>query len=84
MPKLIVLLADQLSPALASLQQLHSDDVILLAEVGREASYVKHHKHKIILLFSAMRHFAAVLQQQGHRVCYIHYGSVANVHSLVR
>lgn len=82
MPKLIVLLADQLSPALASLQQLHSDDVILLAEVGREASYVKHHKHKIILLFSAMRHFAAVLQQQGHRVCYIHYGSVANVHSM--
>ena len=82
MPKLIVLLADQLSPALASLQQLHSDDVILLAEVGREASYVKHHKHKIILLFSAMRHFAAVLQQQGHRVCYIHYGSVANVYSM--
>ena len=82
MPKLIVLLADQLSPALASLQQLHSDDVILLAEVGSEASYVKHHKHKIILLFSAMRHFAAILQQQGHRVCYIHYGSVANVYSM--
>ena len=82
MPKLIVVLADQLSPALASLQQRQSDDVILLAEVGSEASYVKHHKHKIILLFSAMRHFAAVLQQQGHQVCYIRYGSVADVHSM--
>lgn len=82
MPRLIVVLGDQLSPALASLQQLQQDDVILLAEVGREASYVKHHKHKIILLFSAMRHFAATLQQQGYRLCYIRYGSIPEIISI--
>ncbi|WP_166838975.1 cryptochrome/photolyase family protein [Rheinheimera pleomorphica] len=82
MARLIVLLADQLSPALPSLQNLQPDDVILLAEVGSEASYVKHHKHKIILLFSAMRHFAAVLKQQGYTVCYIRYASVESLYSM--
>ena len=82
MARLIVVLADQLSPALPSLQNLQPDDVILLAEVGSEASYVKHHKHKIILLFSAMRHFAAVLRQQGYMVCYIRYASVEQIHSM--
>ena len=55
MARLIVILGDQLSPALPSLQNLLSDDVILLAEVASEASYVKHHKHKIIFFLSAMR-----------------------------
>lgn len=71
MSKLIVILGDQLSPALASLRLANSSDVILMAEVRSEATYVKHHKHKIVLLFSAMRHFAAVLRQQGLQVCYI-------------
>ncbi|MDP5036370.1 MAG: cryptochrome/photolyase family protein, partial [Alishewanella sp.] len=71
MPKLIVILGDQLSPAIASLREASADDVILMAEVGSEASYVKHHKHKIVLIFSAMRHFAAVLEQQGRKVCYV-------------
>lgn len=82
MAKLIVVLGDQLSPALASLQHLENGDVILMAEVTREACYVKHHKHKIILLFSAMRHFAGVLKQLGHQVCYINYGSVEGLHSM--
>lgn len=82
MSKLIVILGDQLSPALASLRQATPDDVILLAEVSSEATYVKHHKHKIILLFSAMRHFAAVLRQQGFAVCYIEYGSQPQITSL--
>ena len=73
MAKLIVILADQLSPALPSLREAKGDDVILLAEVKQEASYVKHHKHKIILLFSAMRHFAEVLRQQDRNVIYVDY-----------
>lgn len=73
MAKLIVILGDQLSPALSALREAKTDDVILIAEVKQEASYVKHHKHKIILLFSAMRHFAEVLRQQGYTVCYYHY-----------
>jgi deoxyribodipyrimidine photolyase-related protein len=73
MAKLIVIFGDQLSPALSALREAKSDDIILLAEVKQEASYVKHHKHKIILLFSAMRHFAEVLQQQNHQVTYLQY-----------
>ncbi|SNY54462.1 deoxyribodipyrimidine photolyase-related protein [Arsukibacterium tuosuense] len=73
MAKLIVILGDQLSPALPALREAKSDDVILLAEVQQEATYVKHHKHKIILLFSAMRHFADVLRQQNYQVTYLDY-----------
>ncbi|WP_423187349.1 cryptochrome/photolyase family protein [Alishewanella sp. d11] len=82
MPKLIVILGDQLSPALASLRQATPDDIILLAEVKTEASYVKHHKHKIIFLFSAMRHFAEVLRQQGFTVQYLEYGQDPAIQSI--
>lgn len=82
MANLIVVLADQLSPALSSLRRIQPDDVILLAEMASEATYVPHHKHKIILLFSAMRHFAAVLTQQGHQVCYLQYGSQPQLQSM--
>lgn len=82
MARLIVVLGDQLSPALSSLRQALPEDVIWLAEVVEEASYVKHHKHKIVLLFSAMRHFAQVLQQQGMQVSYHQYDSVAGIHSM--
>lgn len=82
MSKLIVILGDQLSPALASLRQATPDDVILLAEVKSEATYVKHHKHKIVLLFSAMRHFAEVLRQQGFTVCYLEYASHDGIDSI--
>lgn len=46
-------------------------DVVLMAEVTAEATYVKHHKQKIALVFSAMRHFAAELESEGVRVVYV-------------
>jgi deoxyribodipyrimidine photolyase-related protein len=73
MAKLIVVLGDQLSPALASLRDVQPDDRVLMAEVASEATYTPHHTHKIILIFSAMRHFAATLQQQGVVVSYLDY-----------
>lgn len=82
MSRLIVILGDQLSPALASLREALPTDVIMLAEVPGEASYVKHHKHKLVLIFSAMRHFAEVLRQQGFTVCYYPYAEHAQLHSL--
>ena len=36
--------------------------VILMMEVWDEATYVRHHKQKIVLIFSAMRHFAEELR----------------------
>ena len=71
MKKLCLILGDQLSENLSSLQSLSPDDEILMAEVYAEASYVKHHPQKIALIFSAMRHFAERLKQLGYIVHYI-------------
>ncbi|MFC6671531.1 cryptochrome/photolyase family protein [Marinobacterium aestuariivivens] len=69
-----LILGDQLSLELATLRVLdHDRDRLLLAEVGAEATYVKHHKQKIALIFSAMRHFAVELRQRGWQVDYHHY-----------
>jgi len=56
--KLRLVLGDQLSNSLASLSDVGTDDLILMCEVKEEATYVKHHKKKIVFVFSAMRHFA--------------------------
>lgn len=48
-------------------------DWILLAEVAEEAKYVPHSRHKIVLIFSAMRHFAEALRQRGFTVVYRSY-----------
>lgn len=45
--------------------------MVLMAEVGEEATYVRHHKRKIAFLFSAMRHFADALRARGVVVDYI-------------
>ncbi|MEM6498406.1 MAG: cryptochrome/photolyase family protein, partial [Pseudomonadota bacterium] len=69
---LILVLGDQLTPSLSSLA--HADvkaDVVLMAEVAEEATYVRHHKKKIAFLFSAMRHFAAELEAEGWKVVYV-------------
>ncbi len=47
-----------------------TSDLILMAEVQEEATYVRHHKKKIAFLFSAMRHFAEELREAGWRVEY--------------
>lgn len=70
-PTLRLILGDQLS--LANPVLVNADakrDWILLAEVAEEASYVPHNRHKIVLIFSAMRHFAAKLRAQGYKVIY--------------
>ena len=69
--RLGLILGDQLSDSLATLRVLDAgNDVIVMAEVPEEATYVRHHKQKIALLFSAMRHFAARLQDAGWQVRY--------------
>ena len=74
-----LILADQLSHSLASLQDCDLDnDWLLIAEVREEANYVKHHKKKIAFLFSAMRHFAQELKEQGHNLHYTHYNDAHN------
>ncbi|MBM3615112.1 MAG: cryptochrome/photolyase family protein [Alphaproteobacteria bacterium] len=82
MHRLIVILGDQLSTTLSALAGLDADrDVVLMVEVMEEARYVPHHKQKIVLLLSAMRHFAATLQGRGVRVDYVRLDDPANSHS---
>lgn len=81
--KLGLILGDQLSPNLATLRALDkSRDILLMAEVPTEATYVRHHQQKIAFIFSAMRHFAAELEQAGWKVHYLRYGE-HNFNSLI-
>ncbi|MDV6331020.1 cryptochrome/photolyase family protein [Asticcacaulis sp. 201] len=67
-----LILADQLSSRLPILMDADKQsDVILMAEVMAEATYVRHHVKKIAFLFSAMRHFAEALRRAGFNVRYV-------------
>ena len=67
-----LVLGDQLSTSLSALEDLQPErDVVLMAEVDDEANYVAHHQQKLVLVFSAMRHFAHALRQRGIRVDYV-------------
>ena len=67
-----LVLGDQLSDDLSALDDLQPErDVVLMAEVDDEANYVAHHQQKLVLVFSAMRHFAHALRQRGIRVDYV-------------
>ncbi len=82
--QLIFLLGDQLSPRIAALRAADRDhDVVLMAEVGEEASYVPHHQKKIAFVFSAMRHFAEELRNDGWTVDYVNLDHPDNTGSLV-
>ena len=71
MANLILILGDQLSAQISSLKAANkSEDIVLMAELRSETNYVKHHKKKIALLFSAMRHFAEELTEAGWQVDY--------------
>ena len=71
MTVLRLILGDQLNHQIASLRDIHIDtDIVLMAEVGAEVTYVKHHKRKIAFLFAAMRHFADELRRAGTTVIY--------------
>ena len=84
MPRnLVLVLGDQLSLELSSLQAADpARDVVLMAEVHDEATYVRHHKKKIAFLFSAMRHFAEALKAEGWTVNYITLDASENRGSL--
>jgi deoxyribodipyrimidine photolyase-related protein len=79
-----LILGDQLSDDLSALTDLDPGrDVILMAEVNDEATYVRHHKQKIALIFAAMRSFALRLEARGVTVRYVRIDDPANTHSIV-
>jgi deoxyribodipyrimidine photolyase-related protein len=82
-PTLILILGDQLTPAISSLAGADpANSVILMAEVAAEADYVWHHRKKLAFVFSAMRHHAAALRAAGWTVDYVTLDDPANSGSL--
>jgi deoxyribodipyrimidine photolyase-related protein len=78
-----VVLGDQCSRGLSSLRDLDPGaDTVLMAEVMGECTYVKHHKRKIALVLSAMRHFARALEARDVRVRYVRLDDADNTQSL--
>ncbi|MBY5960845.1 cryptochrome/photolyase family protein [Marinobacter nauticus] len=74
MANLILILGDQLSHRLSAFDGADKDnDLVVMAEVHSEASYTNHHKKKLVFIFSAMRHFADALAEDGWRVHYQRY-----------
>ena len=76
-----VVLGDQLSLRLPTLDGIGPDDTVLMVEVRRECTYVRHHKKKIVLILSAMRHFAEALRSAGVSVRYVMLDDPANTQS---
>jgi len=82
MKTLRFVLGDQLTRDLSSLKGIDPKrDVVLMAEVADETTYVRHHKQKIVFILSAMRHFAADLRAEGITVDYIALDDPANTGS---
>jgi deoxyribodipyrimidine photolyase-related protein len=78
-----VVLGDQCSAALSALDGLDpTSDMVLMAEVRAECTYVPHHKQKIALVLSTMRHFAEELRARGVTVAYSRLDDPANTQSL--
>lgn len=78
-----IILGDQVSRSLSSLSDLDPGrDVVLMAEVMAECTYVPHHRKKIVLVLSAMRHFAAALRARGVTVRYVNLDDADNTGAL--
>lgn len=83
MVRLVLVLGDQLSPAMAALRAADpARDVVVMAEVMGEGTSVPHHPQKIALVLSAMRHFADDLRAAGWQVAYSRLDDPGNGQSL--
>lgn len=68
---LVIAFGDQLNADSAAFDGFdRQHDAVLLMEVHEEATYVLQHKIRLVLFFSAMRHFRNELRQRGLRVYY--------------
>ncbi|WP_103334695.1 cryptochrome/photolyase family protein [Pseudotabrizicola formosa] len=83
MRRLVLILGDQLTPDVAALRAANpAQDVVVMAEVRAEGTYVPHHPQKIALILSAMRHFAEDLRRAGWTVAYSRLDDPDNTHSM--
>lgn len=79
-----LVLGDQLSRGLSALDGAEPGrDVVLMIESRAEATAWKHHKQKLVLVWSAMRQFAERLRQEGLDVRYVGLDDPGNIGSIV-
>jgi deoxyribodipyrimidine photolyase-related protein len=65
------ILGDQLSPSALSLSDTdRTQSVVFMAESFSRANKLPYHKQKLVLVWSAMRHFAEELREAGYDVDY--------------
>ncbi|WP_187428967.1 cryptochrome/photolyase family protein [Roseobacter fucihabitans] len=84
MSRLVLVLGDQLSEGLSALRAADKDrDIVVIAEVMEETTYVTHHPKKIALVLAAMRQFAKRLTQAGWDVRYSQLDDTQNAGSIV-
>ncbi|RXV60736.1 cryptochrome/photolyase family protein [Roseovarius sp. A46] len=82
--RLVLVLGDQLSHDLSALRAGdRARDLVVMAEVMDEGSYVPHHPKKIALVLSAMRHFADELRADGWQVAYTRLDDAGASRSIV-
>jgi deoxyribodipyrimidine photolyase-related protein len=81
---LVLILGDQLTPDIAALAAADkARNVVVMAEVMGEGTYVPHHPQKIIMILSAMRKFAAQLRDDGWQVAYTTLDDPENTHTIM-
>jgi deoxyribodipyrimidine photolyase-related protein len=77
--RLVLVLGDQLNSNSAAFDDFDVDrDAVLMIEAKHEATYVPQHKQRLVLFFSAMRHFRDELRERGFTVHYASLGSKDN------
>ena len=82
MKTLRLVMGDQLYSGMSSLREANlTEDTVLMVESMQENTHLRHHKQKIALVLSAMRHFAAELRQAGLLVDYVHLDDPDNTGS---
>lgn len=69
--KLRLILGDQLNLQHPWFDTVEQEVTYVLMEMRQETDYAPHHIQKVVGFFGAMRHFAQVIEQQGHQVIYL-------------
>ena len=81
-PRTVWILADQLSPTNAALLSARKGrDCLLFVESRRAFGKLPYHRHRLMLLLSAMRHYAVEREAEGWEVDYQALPDTADMHS---
>jgi deoxyribodipyrimidine photolyase-related protein len=77
--RLVLVLGDQLNADSAAFDDFDTErDAVLMVEAMHEATYVPQHKQRLVLFFSAMRHFRDELRGRGFTVHYAELDAEGN------